>query len=193
MEREVLLTGIGGQGVQLAATILARAAVREGRAVMTLGTYGGSMRGGNTDSTVIVADRAISSPPIVSRAWSAIAMHPAYFPGVAAKLEPDAVIVVNTSLFSDPIAGDRWRVHGVPATRLASECGSSLAGALVLVGAFAGLTGLVPFEALIAGLEASLPERRRQHRELNERALRAGFAALPTGAAPAWLGEERAA
>jgi len=65
VEREVLLTGIGGQGVQLAATILARAATREGRHVMTLGTYGGCMRGGNTDSSVLVADRPISTPPIV--------------------------------------------------------------------------------------------------------------------------------
>ena len=77
-------------------------------------------------------------------------------------------------------------MYGVPATQLASDCGGALAGALVLVGAYASLTGLVPFEALIAGLEASLPERRRQHRELNERALRAGFAALPTDAEPAW-------
>src|SRR5690606_41928167 len=46
-EREVMWTGIGGQGVQLAATILARAATLEGREVMSLGTYGGTMRGGN--------------------------------------------------------------------------------------------------------------------------------------------------
>ncbi|TMK87611.1 MAG: indolepyruvate ferredoxin oxidoreductase subunit beta, partial [Actinobacteria bacterium] len=32
-ERELLLTGIGGQGVQLAAQVIARAAVLEGREV----------------------------------------------------------------------------------------------------------------------------------------------------------------
>ena len=63
MEREIFLTGIGGQGVQLAARILALAATREGRYVMSLGTYGGTMRGGNTDSTVVVADEPIASPP----------------------------------------------------------------------------------------------------------------------------------
>ena len=31
MEREILFTGIGGQGVQLAAQVLARAAIAEGR------------------------------------------------------------------------------------------------------------------------------------------------------------------
>src|SRR5262245_26567720 len=124
MEREVLFTGIGGQGIQLAAQVLARAALAEGREVMLFGSYGGTMRGGPTDSTLVVADAPVGTPPIVSRAWSAIAMHPSYFPGVAAKLVPDAVVVLNTSLFSDPPADGRWRVHGVPATRLASECGS---------------------------------------------------------------------
>ena len=79
MEREIFLTGIGGQGVQLAAKILALAATHEGLSVMSLGTYGGTMRGGNTDSTVVVADGAIGSPPIVSPGWSAIVVHPRFF------------------------------------------------------------------------------------------------------------------
>jgi len=193
MEREVLFTGIGGQGIQLAAQVLARAALAEGREVMLFGSYGGTMRGGPTDATLAIADAPVSAPPIVSRAWSALAMHPSYFPHAAAKLAPEAVVVVNTSLFPDPIAGERWRVYGVPATQLANDCGSALAGAVALVGAYATLTGVVSFDALLAGLAASLPERRRQHRELNERALRAGFAALPAGAEPAWPGREVAA
>ena len=75
MERELILTGVGGQGVQLAAQVLARAAVVEGRFVMLLGTYGGTMRGGNTDSTLVVADEPITAPPIVSRVWAVVAMH----------------------------------------------------------------------------------------------------------------------
>jgi Pyruvate/2-oxoacid:ferredoxin oxidoreductase gamma subunit len=186
VEREILFTGIGGQGIQLAAQVLARAAISDGREVMLFGSYGGTMRNGPTDATLVVADAPVGAPPIVSRAWSAIAMHPAYFPGVAAKLVAEAVVVANRSLFTDPIEREHWRVYGVNATQIASEIGSALAGALVLVGAYASLTGLVPLEALCAGLEASLPARRAQHRELNERALRAGFSAVPHGAAPAW-------
>ncbi len=85
MERELLITGIGGQGVQLCAQVLARAATLEGREVMYLGLYGGMMRGGNTDSTVVVADGPILAPPVVSHAWSAIAMHDEYWPDVEAE------------------------------------------------------------------------------------------------------------
>ena len=88
MERELLITGIGGQGVQLAAQVLARGATLEGREVMFLGLYGGMMRGGNTDSTVVIADAPIEAPPVVSHAWSAIAMHDEFWAPVEAKLRP---------------------------------------------------------------------------------------------------------
>jgi Pyruvate/2-oxoacid:ferredoxin oxidoreductase gamma subunit len=70
VEREILLTGVGGQGIQLAAQVLARAGVADGREVMLLGTYGGTMRGGSTDSCLVIADEPIRTPPIVSRVWA---------------------------------------------------------------------------------------------------------------------------
>jgi hypothetical protein len=47
MERSMLMTGIGGQGIQLAAQVVARAAVLDGREAQRFGSYGGMMRGGN--------------------------------------------------------------------------------------------------------------------------------------------------
>jgi 2-oxoglutarate ferredoxin oxidoreductase subunit gamma len=190
VEREVLFTGIGGQGIQLAAQVLARAAIAEGREAMLFGCYGGTMRNGPSDCTLVVSDARIAAPPVVSHAWSAIAMHPAGWAAVEEVLEPNGVVVMNQPLCANRIAGDRWRVYGLDAAGRASQCGSSLAGALVLVAAYAGLTGIVSLASLVAGLAASLPERRRQHREHSERALHAGFTALPSGAAPAWPGEQ---
>ncbi|MDJ0848775.1 MAG: 2-oxoacid:acceptor oxidoreductase family protein [Myxococcota bacterium] len=186
MEREVLLTGIGGQGVQLAAHVLARAAVREGRHVLLLGTYGGTMRGGNTDSTLVVGDRPVSSPPIVSTAWSAILVHHAFWAPTRAKLAPGAVVVVNESLFEGDLDRGALHVVDVPANRIADEAGSPLAASLVLVGAYAGVTGLVGLESLIEAMRDSLPAYRRQHAEGNAKALRAGFDAVPAESAPAW-------
>src|SRR4029077_5323711 len=85
-ERELLLTGIGGQGVQLAAQVIARAAVLEGRDVMLFGVYGGVMRGGNSDATVVVGDGPVQAPPIVSHAWSAIVLHPRYWAPLRVRL-----------------------------------------------------------------------------------------------------------
>jgi 2-oxoglutarate ferredoxin oxidoreductase subunit gamma len=153
---------------------------------MLFGSYGGTMRNGPSDSTLVVSDAPITAPPVVSRAWSAIAMHPGHWTPIAAVLEPQAVVVMNRSLCEAAITDARWRVYGVDAVELAAQSGSAVAAAMVLVGAYASLTGLVSLDSLVAGLEASLPERRRQHREQSERALRAGFTALPRRREPAW-------
>jgi len=184
-ERELLLTGIGGQGVQLAAQVIARAATLEGRDVMLFGVYGGVMRGGNSDATVVVGDAPVQAPPIVSHAWSALALHPRYWGPLRARLVSDAVVVVNSSLFDEPV--DLPHVFEVPATQVATdELGNPMVVSMVATGAYVALTGLVSLESAIAAMEESLPAYRRQHAEGNARALRAGAALVEPLAAPAW-------
>jgi 2-oxoglutarate ferredoxin oxidoreductase subunit gamma len=184
-ERELLITGIGGQGVQLAAQVVARAATLEGRDVMFFGVYGGMMRGGPTDSTVVVADGPITSPPVVSRAWSTIAMHDEHWAPLVPRLRPGAIVLVNDETFTTPIEGD-VTVHRVAATEIAADLGNRLGGAMVMVGAYAGVTGLVGIDSLVAAMRASIPSYRVQHAEANERALRAGWELLPRETSPAW-------
>ena len=186
MEREIVLTGIGGQSVQLAAQILARAAVREERQVMMLGTYGGTMRGGHTESTLIVGDAPLTAPPIVARAWAALAMHHAFWPPVRKKLRPGGIVLVNAPLFEGEVDREQQRLFEIPATRIATELGQPLAASLVLIGAFARLTGLVGVEALVDAMCESVPAYRRQHLETNEKALRAGFEHTAGPELPAW-------
>ncbi len=185
-EREVLLTGIGGQGVQLAAQVLARAAVREDRDVLLFGVYGGAMRGMNTDGTVVVGDGPIQSPPLLSRSWSAIAMHDRYWAPVAPKIRDGGVVVVNDSTFAADLRGVTARSFRVQASELAAEVGNELAASMVILGAYAAITGLVSLDALHAGMRDSVPAYRRQHIEINEQALTAGFGAVDRLAAPAW-------
>ena len=127
MEREVLITGIGGQGVQLCAQVLARAATLEHREVMYLGLYGGMMRGGNTDSTVVIGDGPIEAPPVVPKAWSAIAMHDEYWAPLEPKLRPGGLVLVNDTTFTSAVRDDVV-VHRVPATTVATDLGSPLSG-----------------------------------------------------------------
>jgi len=184
-ERELLLTGIGGQGIQLAAQVIARGAALEGRDVMLFGVYGGVMRGGNSDATVVVADGPVQAPPIVSHAWSAIVLHPRYWEPVRDRLVSDAVVVVNSSLFDGSI--DIANAVEVPATQVATEeLGNAMAVSMVATGAYVALTGLIGLDSAIAAMEESLPAYRRQHAEGNAAALRAGAALVDPLRAPAW-------
>ncbi len=185
MEREILITGIGGQGVQLAAQVLARAATLEDRNVMFLGLYGGMMRGGNTDSTVVIADAPIESPPVVSRAWSAIAMHDEFWAPIESKLRPDALVLVNDTTFTTSIDGP-VKVHRVDASGVATAVGNPLGASMVMIAAFASTTRIVEQSALIEAMRRSIPPYRTQHIEANERAILAGWDLLPAGGHPAW-------
>jgi Pyruvate/2-oxoacid:ferredoxin oxidoreductase gamma subunit len=189
MEREVLLTGIGGQGVQLAAQVLARGATLEGRHVMLFGVYGGAMRGMNTDGTVVVGDAPLQSPPLVSHAWSAIAMHDRYWVPVVPKVRSGGLVLVNDATFESPLDEARYRVLRVPATEVAAEIGNELSASLVMVGAFVGITGLVGVDATVEGMRQSIPSYRSQHIVANEHAIRTGFDHVDKLSVPAWTEE----
>ena len=190
MEREIMFTGIGGQGVQLGAQILGLAATREDRHVMLFGTYGGSMRGGNTDSTLVVADAPISSPPIVSTTWAAVSMHHQYWEPMRRKLTAGSVVFLNSTLFEEEFDRIDLQVIEVPATELATEIGTPLAGSMAMVGAVAAATSIVGIDSLVQAMEESLPGYRKQHAADNEKALRAGFEFAETDVAPAWTQRE---
>jgi 2-oxoglutarate ferredoxin oxidoreductase subunit gamma len=169
LERELLVTGIGGQGVQLAAQVLARGATVEGSHVMLFGVYAGAMRGMNTDATVVIGDGPLQSPPLISHTWSAIGMHDKFWEPVARKLRPGALVLVNDTTFETEIAADA-RVYRVPTTELAGDFSASM----VMAGAYAALSGLVGLEGIVAGMRESVPSYRQQHVATNEAALRAG-------------------
>ena len=57
---------------------------------------------------------------------------------------------------------------------------------MVMVGAVAASTGVVSIDSLVAAMQESLPDYRKQHAALNEKALRAGFDFAEAGATPAW-------
>jgi 2-oxoglutarate ferredoxin oxidoreductase subunit gamma len=175
-EREILLTGIGGQGVQLAARVLAEAAIVDGKEVQFFASYGGMMRGGNTDAAVVISEDPIDAPPVVAKAWAVLGIHPAHLADPLQRLRSDGVLLLNSSV----VEGDDFD-SGDGVTRLELECsaaahevGNPMAGALVAVGALAATTGLVALESLASGVDRALPSYRRQHVESSIAAIHAG-------------------
>lgn len=184
MQREVILTGIGGQGVQLAAKTLAMAATAEGRRVMMSSHYGGEMRGGQTEASVVVADVDLRAVPILETAWSAMVMHGRYWPGVASRLREGGVVVVNATVAPEVTSGP-GDVIAVAAGEIAAGLGAPMAAGFVLLGAYAAATGIVSADSLVGAMRDLVPPYRTQHIEANEAAIRAGADAA-TPAQRAW-------
>lgn len=188
MQTEVMLTGIGGQGIQLCAKTLAIGATDEGRQAMLSAHYGGEMRGGQTEASVVVGDGPLRALPILPSTWSAFVMHPKYWAPVRARLRSGGVVVANGTLIEDDGAletGDQ-HVVSVAAGDIAAELDAPMSAGLVLLGAYSAVTGLVGLEALIEAMKRLVPPYRTQHIAANEAALRAGHEAVPALTAPAW-------
>jgi len=186
VERQVLLTGIGGQGVQLAAQVLAEAAMAEGRDVQLFGSYGGMMRGGNTDATLVVSDDAVESPPTVRSAWAALVMHHEYAGETLRRVRDGGLVLLNATVWEGAVDRERLRVVEVPASDLAVDAGNVIAAGMVMLGALCTATRLVSLDALRAAARSSVPAYRTQHLELNERALDIGAGAVPGVVDEAW-------
>jgi Pyruvate/2-oxoacid:ferredoxin oxidoreductase gamma subunit len=186
MERELVMSGIGGQGVQLASSALAAAAFAEGLEVQLFGSYGGMMRGGATEAAVVFATGALEAPPTLSSSWSVILMHDEHAEHARSCLGPGGLLVVNTSIVHVVDAPSGVSVVEVPATAIATEVGHPMAASLVMAGAYAATTGIVSTASLTAAVDEALPPYRARHRALNAAAVAAGADAVEPGAEPAW-------
>jgi 2-oxoglutarate ferredoxin oxidoreductase subunit gamma len=175
VEREVIISGIGGQGIQLMAKVLAQAANRAGKQVMLFGIYGGMMRGGPSESTVVISDAEIQAPPIIPQTWSVLAMHPAGLPELVQKLRPGGVLFVNSTLVNGS-ARDDVRTIQIAATTMAEEAGNIMGAGMIALGAFCAVTQLVDHDAVVQAMRDSLPPHRQHLAEKNVQLLNQGAA-----------------
>jgi 2-oxoglutarate ferredoxin oxidoreductase subunit gamma len=173
MEREIIFTGIGGQGIQLMAKVLAQAAAAEGKHAMLFGVYGGAMRGMPSESTLVIGDETIQAPPIVPQCWSVVAMHPKSLAALARKLRPDGQLFLNETLVPENPRPEVASV-AIPATRLAEQAGNLMGAGMVMLGAFVAGTRLIAVESVVSAMRASLPPHRVRMADANAALLELG-------------------
>jgi 2-oxoglutarate ferredoxin oxidoreductase subunit gamma len=178
--RDVIFTGIGGQGVQLCSKVLANAAVAAGRHVMLSSYFGGEMRGGRTEATVITRDQpVVDLPPIVPRLEAMIVLHPAFLADALPRLIAAPLIVTDAWAWDDPSDPPApARVVPIPAREIAADLGAPVAAGLALVGAFVALTGVADDVSLATATRQLVPPHRAAALEANLGALTAGADAV---------------
>lgn len=179
MEFETFVCGVGGQGIQLVAKVLAVAATAEGYHVMMNGVYGGEMRGGNSLATVVIGDGPIQALPVTAQAGAAVVLHHKYWEAPSSRLRANSLIVADSEIAGHlaPTAGHR--LVTVDATRIAREIGNPMVSGMVLISAYNAVTGLVDHERLCAAMQELVPAHRSQHLAANRQALDAGMKNVP--------------
>lgn len=174
---ELKLAGIGGQGVLLAAQVLARAGVQQFRYVTWFPSYGTQKRGGESTATVVLAQERIHSP-ILSRPKAMIVMHTSALDRFESTVASGGLIVADSSLVDRPVSRDDVASCYFPANQIAIELGSAQLANLVLLGAFLARARAMPLELVETTIEQMLVSEGRQRLvATNREALRRGFSA----------------
>jgi 2-oxoglutarate ferredoxin oxidoreductase subunit gamma len=180
VERELIMTGIGGQGVQVGTRILAQAAAARGLKVMMFGVFHGSVRGGKTESTLVVSENEIEAPPIIAETWSAVALHEKHFGDVEPRLRRGGLCLINTSLFTRPVGRNDLDVIEIPMTAIAEELGNVMLVGMIGLGAYVTASKLVPMDSAVEAMRANIPPYRAKLIPLNEEAMARGADAVAT-------------
>ena len=168
---ELRCSGSGGQGILLAAAIIAEAATTLGRYVVQTQSYGPEARGGASKAEVIVSDEPIDYPE-VDRPGVSLVLSQAAYEKYAGDTRPGGLLVYDSGQVEvDP--GDESVAHcGLPFTQVASdELGKKVVTNIVAVGALVRVSGVLPVDAVRDAVLSRVPAR---FRELNERAFDLG-------------------
>ena len=147
MKYDLILSGVGGQGVLSVATIIAQAAVNEGLKVRQSEVHGMAQRGGAVLSHLRISDAAIPSD-LVPRggAQLIISMEPLESLRYVSYLKPSGILISNADPYSNiPNYPDIDEIHSsikklpnwrlVQAGTLAKDAGLAKAVNTVMVGA----------------------------------------------------------
>lgn len=177
MRAEIRVGGFGGQGVALAGYLIGKAAaLYQGLEAVVTQAYGPEARGGASSADIIVADGPIDYP-FLSQADVLVLLSQEAYTRYRGEAKAEAAVLIDEGLVT-PEAGDA--PHGLRATSLAEGLGRRLFANVVMLGFFAGVTGILERRNLERAIETTVPARTL---EMNLRAFALGFESAPEAAA----------
>lgn len=171
---EFRLSGSGGQGLILAGIILAEAAIGDGKEAVQSQSYGPEARGGSSKSEVIVSDKPIYFPKVLSPDFL-LAMTSEALSKYGSDLKKKGILVIDSTYVKEVPATFK-EIYSVPITQIAKEqLGRDLFANIVALGVLAKLSQAVSFEALEKAVLARVPKGTEN---INRNALTIGYEAV---------------
>ena len=175
MREEIIFAGFGGQGIILSGTIICLAAMKEGKRVTHIPSYGAEMRGGTANCSVVVSDEEIASPMVPHPSVCVVMNNPSLI-----KFEPrlmkGGTLLYNSSLIDIEPSRKDLRCIPVAANQLAEQEGSSRSANMIMLGLLAKIKPEVAsLDSIQATLERAVSARHRNLNEINKRCLARGF------------------
>jgi indolepyruvate ferredoxin oxidoreductase beta subunit len=185
MKNDIILSGVGGQGILSIASVIGLAAIANDLFLKQAEVHGMSQRGGDVQSHLRLSDKPVSSDLIpYGKADLIISVEPMeslrYLPWLA----EDGWLVTNSNPFVnipdypmlDEIISEIKKVKNhiiIDADSIAKASGSARAGNMVILGAASPFIDM-PFESLEEAVRSLFGRKGEQIVETNLKALRVG-------------------
>ncbi len=173
MEKGVVISGFGGQGVMLAGELLAEAGKEEGKFVTFLPSYGPEMRGGTANCHVIVSDEQIASP-VIALPEAAIILNLPSLDKYEPLMKQDGIMILNKTIIPKEVSRTDIRVLQIDAQNVAKELGNEKVINMLLLAAYVEVEKPVKIESLKEALKFLLTGRKETLIEINIRAIDKG-------------------
>lgn len=135
MYEQIIFAGFGGQGIQAMSKTLAKAAMDAGLEVTWMPAYGGAMRGGTSNVTVIISNKMIGSPmPNIGDVTAAVVMNNPSLAKFEEYVKSGGVLLVNSSLIDVKPKRDDIEIVYIPANDIALELKNDKVANMIMLG-----------------------------------------------------------
>jgi len=155
---EIRIGGSGGQGVVLAAQILGKAAVLDGKNALQTQAYGAEARGSLAKSEVIISDGRIGFPAVRKPDVLMVMTQEALDKLLKDLKETGILIVDSTNVTAIP--DTKAKVFKIPITETAKKTfGEAIYANMVMLGVFTKITKLVSVESIEKTIQENVSAR----------------------------------
>lgn len=155
---KMILAGFGGQGVLSMGQFFAYSAMKEGKNVSWLPSYGPEMRGGTANCNVIISDEEVPSP-IISKASIVVVMNEPSLDKYENKLQPGGTLFINSSLIEKKATRKDINVYYVDTQKAISALGTTKALNVVMLGVVNSKMNILKEESMQEGIKGMLKNK----------------------------------
>ncbi|MFC1509064.1 2-oxoacid:acceptor oxidoreductase family protein [Candidatus Omnitrophota bacterium] len=174
MREDIIFSGFGGQGIMLMGKALSYAAMKNGKFVTWLPSYGAEVRGGTAHSMVIISDEPVASP-LVKEPSLCVVMNKPSLQKFEKRLKKHGLLIINKSMVESDSVRNDIDVLEVPATDMAFTLGDTRIANMIVLGALLAKKKILPLEVLADSLESIISKKRQDSIPINKEALRKGY------------------
>jgi indolepyruvate ferredoxin oxidoreductase beta subunit len=186
MKADIILSGVGGQGILSIAAVIGEAALKEGLYMKQAEVHGMSQRGGDVQSNLRLSDKPVSSDLIpTGQADLIVSLEPMESLRYLPYLKKEGWLVTNSQPFVNiPHYPDMEKIReeldklphkiALDVEAIAKKLGSPRVANIVMLGAATPFLG-IGYDKIVDGVRSIFGRKSDEIVELNLKALQAGY------------------